>query len=428
MEIQTRKLKGGVNLGIINTTKFKNNFFSLNFVLPLSDKNVSECNVLASVLMRGTQKHPTMQSVLRHVNMLYDTTVDIAASKTSCALIFRINAYFLDESYLPKGESADVFGEILKLMTEMLTTPVMENGALSKEYTESEKKRQIDKIKAKINNKDSFAFNRCNQIMLGDIPAALDALGTEEAVNGITPLSLYEKLQYILSKCYAEAVFAGNFTEKAEKTVSDMLSGLLGHRKESELVQVSEIIKPEFNGETKNVTEEIDAKQGRMVLGFSMPDTGDSIASVEVFNEIFGGSPVSRLFMNVRERLQLCYYCASVQNTYLNTMYVRSGINEDKRDIATKEILNQLENLKNPENISEYEMSSAKKSLLSSYKEVEDSIVRHAFWYIGMRVSGKKTDISKYVRDVEAVNAGDVSDIAKRVRFVISYFLRGKEE
>jgi predicted Zn-dependent peptidase len=264
--------------------------------------------------------------------------------------------------------------------------------------------------------------------MLGDIPASLDALGTEDAVNGITSLSLYEMLQYILSKCYAEAVFAGNFTEKAEKTVLNMLTGLLGDRKESELVRVSEIIKHEFNGETKKVTEEIDAKQGRMVLGFSMPDTGDSTASVEVFNEIFGGSPVSRLFMNVRERLQLCYYCASVQNTHLNTMYVRSGINEDKRDIATKEILNQLENLKNSENVSEYEISAAKKSLLSIYKEIDDSIVRYAFWYIGMRVSGKKTDISECVRDIEAVDAGAVSDVAKRVRFVISYFLRGKEE
>ena len=427
MNIETRALGKGASLGIVNTDKFKNSYFAVNFLLPLSDKNISECSVLASVLLRGTKKHPSVSAISKHIGMIYDPSIEVSATKTSSALVFKVGAYFLCNDYLPKNESLDVFGEVCALFTELLTEPALENGALSASFTESEKKRQIDKIRARINNKDTYALSRCSALMLGDIPAASDALGTEDAVSAVTPKSLYEMLDFILRKCPVEAVFAGKLTTDAEKTATDFITSLTKDRDETEILSRPTVIKPSFDGEVKEITEDVSATQGRMVMGFSMPDLGEKTGAIEVFNEIFGGSPVSRLFTNVRERLQLCYYCASAQNIGLNVMYVRSGINRENLDQAKDEIMRQLEQMKDPENISDEELNVAKLGIVSGYNSTCDSPLRYASWYINRRISGRHTDIERCRAEVESTERREVSDVAKAVRPVINYFLNGIE-
>lgn len=427
MKIENKALGLGATLGIIDTDKFKNSYFAVNFLLPLSDKNVSECNVLANVLLRGTRKLPNVSAISKHIGMLYDPSIEVSATKTSSALVFKVGAYFLCNEYLPKNENTDVFGKVTELMLDMLKDPVTENGALSVSYTESEKKRQTDRIRSKINNKDGYALSRCSSIMLGNIPAACETLGTEEAVNAVTPTSLYEMLSFILEKCPIEAVFAGRFTKKAEETVLKFISSLTSGRKSEELIPAPALVKPRFDGEVKDVVEDIAATQGRMVIGFSMPDAGAKTGATEVFNEIFGGSPVSRLFTNVRERLQLCYYCASAQNLSLNVMYVRSGINRENVDLAKGEILRQLEDLKSPENISDDELYAARIGIVSSYKATCDSPVRYATWYLNRRIAGRHTDIAACIDDVSSVSRETVSEIARGVKLTVNYFLNGIE-
>lgn len=428
MNINTKSLGKGISLGVINIDKYKNNYFAVNFLLPLNDKNISECNVLANVLLRGTKKHPNVSSLTKHIGMIYDPTVEVSATKTSVALIFKLGAYFLGSEYLPKNDSTDIFAEVTSLFSEMLFEPVTENGALSVTYTESEKKRQTDRIKALINNKDSYALSRCNTHMLGSIPAACKPRGTEEAVNAVTPESLYEMLSFIIKKCPVEAVFAGKFNEKTEKTVLSFLSSIAEHRSESEIISSPELVKPVFDDKIIKVTEDISATQGRMIMGFSLPSSGEETAAHEVFNDIFGGSPVSRLFTNVRERLQLCYYCSSAQNLSLDVMYVRSGINPENTELAKGEILHQLESLKSPENITDEELHAAKAGLISTYKAIGDSLTQYASWYINRRISGRHTDISRCMDSVDKVNKNAVSAVASGVKPVIDYFLNGTEK
>lgn len=426
MSIEIRSLGAGATLGIINTDKFKNSYFAVNFLLPINDKNIAECNVLASVLLRGTQKYPNMSALSKHIGMIYDPNIEVSATKTARAVVFKVGAYFLSNDYLPKNEKTDVFGETASLMLDFLKAPFTENGALSVSYTESEKKRQIDRIKARINNKDSYALSRCSSLLLGDIPAACESLGTEEAVNAVTPESLYGMLSFILEKCPIEAVFAGKFTSDAEKTALDFIFSLTKGRREEDLIPVPELIKPSFYGEVRSVTEDVSATQGRMVMGFSMPRTEEN-AAVTVFNEVFGGSPVSRLFTNVRERLQLCYYCASAQNFALDIMYVRSGINKENVELAREEILRQLDDLRASENISDEELYSAKLGMISEYKATRDSVMRYASWYINRRISGKDTDIDRCIENVENVDAAAVSEVARGVTLQLNYFLNGIE-
>jgi predicted Zn-dependent peptidase len=81
-----------------------------------------------------------------------------------------------------------------------------------------------------------------------------------------------------------------------------------------------------------------------------------------LFNEIFGGSPASKLFMNVRERLSLCYYCSSHYDSYFGNMTVSSGVDGANAELAKREILAQLEDMKAGK-ISDVEFSAASSPL-----------------------------------------------------------------
>lgn len=429
MEIKQVEFGGGVSLGVINTDKFKNNWFSLSFALPRTPENIANVGVLANVLKRGTQKHRTMKEIERYLCSLYDLSVDITDVTVDYDLIFKIQVGFIDDAFVPLGERVNVFEGAIEFVKELLFEPLAENGEFSKDYTESEKKHRIDKIKAEINNKDVYAFKRCNEIACEGTPLAYNGNGTIDTVSAVTPKSVYGTLQYAVGHCRAEAVFAGNYTESKEEVLKEFLSTLAAKREGKAISPRTERVSLKAFDKTKEVTEQIDAKQGRMVLSFSIPKSDDRVdMSVAVFNEIFGGSPVSRLFTNVRERLSLCYYCSSMAEKSTSRVIVRSGIDIENRQKAIDEISRQLGLLSNPENISDEELESAKISILSSYDAMSDSLPNLVSWYMRMRWYGLDTDIEAIKERVRAVTSADIADIARETKMQVSYFLDGKEE
>ena len=58
-------------------------------------------------------------------------------------------------------------------------------------------------------------------------------------------------------------------------------------------------------------TERSELSQCKMVMGFCSPvaEPDEAVPALRLFCALFGGTPHSRLFLNVREKLSLCYYC-----------------------------------------------------------------------------------------------------------------------
>ena len=181
-------------------------------------------------------------------------------------------------------------------------------------------------------------------------------------------------------------------------------------------------------GEVKKVCEHQELRQGKLVLGFR---TGAGIYEEEydvlrVFNCIFGSGTQSKLFMNVREKLSLCYHCSS--RIYAKgVMMVTSGIEPKNYDKARSEILYQLEEIKNG-NISDEEMDSAKKRLRNSMLSVGDSAEALHSWYANNAVFGLTDTPEELIEKIERVTKEEVAEAAKKVVLDTEYFLCGKGE
>ena len=103
------------------------------------------------------------------------------------------------------------------------------------------------------------------------------------------------------------------------------------------------------NLDEPNVIVESSAiSQGRLVMGFNCGTTwrDEEYYATLLCNEILGSSPISKLMMNVREALSLCYECSSIYNSARGAIFVTTGIDCENYELAKKEIIQQIEDIK----------------------------------------------------------------------------------
>ena len=153
----------------------------------------------------------------------------------------------------------------------------------------------------------------------------------------------------------------------------------------------------------------------------------DDYAAFPLFLEVFGSSPTSKLFMNVREKMSLCYYCTALPDSSKGLMLVTAGIENENKTTAEREILVQLEDIKAGK-VSDDEMNCAKASLKNSYLTIYDSPRSIESWYFHRVLHGVPISPVDFFKKVEELDVNSVSNIAKKITLDTIYFMNGVGE
>ena len=425
MKLSTVKIKDGINLNIISTDAFKTSQLAFDFLMHINSDNASLNALLFSVLLRGSENYPSIPDVAKKLQSLYDTSVSVTNYKRGETQVFGLYSNFIESRY--SLDESDIFADAAEMLGELLFRPLTEGESFKSEYVESEKSNLADRIDAKINNKTQYSFIRCVEIMCPDEDYSSGELGTKEKVLSITPGSLFRHYLRVINEAQLEIYYVGSDDpEKVIKTVSDMISayGLDGRKEELSPTSVIRNCKS-----SKRVKEHAEVEQTNLIMGFrtgivlSDPD----FFKFSLFNEIFGGGTTSKLFMNVREKLSLCYFCQSFADSQKGVMFVASGVDEDKVDSAESEILSQLESIRNGD-ISEAEYEGAVKSLCNSYRSIYDSPDLLESWFVNRNIAGLSETPEEYAEKIKKVTVSDISDIARRISLDTVYTLSPDNE
>ncbi|MBR2460699.1 MAG: insulinase family protein [Clostridia bacterium] len=416
----------GAQLSVIPTDKFKSNYFALNFYLPLEKQSAGELSLLSRVMLRGTEPHPSIGELNRYTDMLYNLTFSLAVSAIGSVQTFSFRMDFLGDRFVPQAEKADILDSALDFAQEFFCRPLVRDGAFLSEYVESERKLLIDRIEGEINNKDRYAMRRGRMHLLGEHPAAISPNGDIETVSCVTGAQLYERFRSILVNAHAEALYVGEFSPDTEGKLLDVLRKILPENRVDAPMPETDSFKPASDG-VGEIVEEAKTRQGRMVLGYSLPYTGEESPVANAFIEIFSASPVSRLFANVREKLNLCYYCSASMDFSLGIMTVMSGISEKNVEKARAEISRQLNGMASGD-VSDTELDRARSAIVSSIKTLKDTPSSLGEWYLRRIVQGAPSDIDALMDGVGRVSAEQVAEFASRARLCMAYFLRGTDE
>lgn len=417
MSLKRFELKKGVYLNVFDTPKFKNNYLSISFVQPLSKETVSMNALLPLILTRGTVSYPTMEKMSAELDNLYASTINTRCFKKGEVQFIGFNCGILSNSYATDG--CDIFGGTLDILHEVIFNPYTENGVFSEKYLETEKKNLCDRIAAQINNKTSYAIARAGEEMCKNEAYGISSIGDIESVEKIDAVTLYDHYNKVLDTAHIEIFFVGEYNQEIEAKIKNCMS--FTDRDctalETKVIRAASAV--------NEVTEEQSVNQAKLSIGFrtgKVLSDGDYYKFV-LFNEVYGGSPTSKLFMNVREKLSLCYYCKSIPEPQKGIMIVTAGVEEANKEKAQNEILAQLEDIANSK-ITDEEFDSAVCSVLNAYREIDDNPESIESWYLGRMLSGLRTTPAEAAEQIRSCTKADVAEMAKGITLDTVYFMK----
>lgn len=418
----TKRLGEGVNFHYLPADRFTTDYFCVNFILPLREDTASAYSLLTKLFKRGCRAYPTQGALGKRLEELYSTSLSISVSKSGDRQMLSFGMDMLASRFLPEGVS--ITEEACALLRDVLTDPYLEDGAFPAFAVEREKTALKAQLRAAINDKRKHAMNRCREIMCEGEAYRVPLEGSEASITAATPASLYAAYLRMLREATIEIFYSGIDTYDTAESYARDLVARLGERHP---VTRSTVFK-ERAERVKEVTEEIEAAQGKLAIGFrtglsSAPTRKEEDALV-LFNLIYGTSPVSKLFMNVRERLSLCYYCASRCDGAKGVLFVQSGIENDKKEIAVQEILRQLNEIR-AGNVTKEEMLCAKQGFRDLSRSISDSPFTLCDWYLKRTLMGDDRTPEEMCADIEALTLEDVVAAAKRISLDTVYFLKG---
>jgi predicted Zn-dependent peptidase len=422
----TELIMPNVVLTCLHTTKFKTGCLSINLLTPLSRETASKNALIPMVLCRGSATLPDMAAISTRLDSLYGARVKPVVRKKGEIQVIGLYADFADDAFIP--EESSILEQITSLMSEMLLMPRTHGGLLFREYVESERDKLLELIRGRINDKRSYSMQRLFELMCSMESYATDKLGSEAEAEGITSTELTHHYHELLATSPIEIFYCGSSgPSRVKLALQSALAALPRTNVETDLG--TDIRMNSLEEAPRYFEDEMQVTQGKLAIGFRLGECMEepNTAAIKVFNAVFGGSVTSKLFMNVREKLSLCYFASSSTDLHKGILAVSSGIEFDKYDAALSEILAQLEAVKCGD-FTESELSSAKSSVASDYLIIEDSPGALEDFYLNLALIGPDCSPSDLAAMAEEIKAEEVVEIARGVECDAIYFLRSQKE
>lgn len=413
-----------IHFSAVADPKFKNNRISVNFVADLSRETASDNAVVPFILRRGCCELPDFSSLNARLAELYGASLEADVTKYSGYQILEIAIRFLDNRFALEGE--DITAACAELLASVALDPKLgDNGLFFKEDTTLERQFVIDTIAALINEKRGYAISQCIQKMCAAEPVSVRRWGYTDTAEKITPESATRAYRDMLRKSPVEIVFTGSGDPQAAMRVfRDRFAGIERESSgEYELVK----LRPKAEKVSEHV-ETMELSQSKLVMGMrcGTVETREELLAARVFSALFGGTPFSKLFLNVREKLRLCYYCASRFDVSTKLLMVDSGVERANKRQAQDEIMRQLEAVQNGE-FSDEELANTKLLMKNSIITTNDSLSSIEGWYMTQILRRQNVSPEEDAAQIDLVTRGQVVAAAKNVTLDTVYFLTGGE-
>ncbi len=417
------RYNNGVELHAVTTEDLISDHINVHFMIPMADKPYWAA-VLPRIMVQGCRRYPTRRQIRCRLESLFASSLWASTAYYGETVGVTFSASFLKNSIAYDG--CDIMGGVLELLYDVIFDPLVENGSFDGQYTKTQIKNRCDGIKAIINNKEHYASVRCAQLMCRGETVEFTSNTDISVYESLTGRDMYSQYTHMLKSAPVIIVYAGNDTERARqfaKSVSDAL----GDRRVIPYSSKTPTVIPK---QIRYFEEEQDIKQSHLVIGLrDRPcESIRDLCANAVFEDIFGQSPISRLFRNVRERMSLCYYCSSSHDDANGIMYISTGIDAKNRQKAQDEIFAQLAGM-TEQSITKEELTSAVKSVKSARLACLDSAgaiaarcMYRIFFY------GEYVSVEQELCELDSITAHDVASVAKAITADTVYFMRGTED
>ncbi len=415
------KLGNGIYLNMIKTDKFKSSLLSWYFIRSLDKDESTKNALLPLVLKRGTEEYSNSLELQKKLEELYGSNLSASINKRGDRHVLRFSMEWANGEYL-NDQKYNL--ETIEMLEQIIYNPLKIDGGFKKEYVEGEKQVLKRRIQSKIDDKRSYAIERCIQEMCRKEKFSISTLGYIEDLDNIDEFNLYQHYLHVLETSPIEIFYVGNYDESFIQNLKDKYS------KERENILELPKAKIVSAVQTKrSVDEGFDINQGKLVIGYRAGISHEDklYNPLIIANDILGGGPNSKLFKNVREKSSLAYYIASRVFKFSSIMIIDAGIEFDKRQETIEIIREQIKDMKEG-NFSEGDIQVSKLSIKTSMESLKDSIFGISEFFFNQLLSNDERNIEEIIQDFENVTKDEIIQASQNIIPDTIYFMKKRKE
>ena len=415
--MKRENLAPGVFLNTLDAQKFNRCRITIRFQYPACRETATASAVLPLVLERCCADYPDMTLLSRRLAKLYGADLSVDNSTNGANRVLTVSVTGIKDEFALEGE--DLTAEYADLVFGVAFRPYLVNGRFDEEALAIERGKLRQQLQAEVNDKRLYCVRQARRRFFGDSLAGVERDGYLEEVDGVTPQLLTQVYEEMLCRASIEVTAIG----AKDETVRRLLLAALEGRKRDWQAPLPGLFMP--RRQPDHQVETMDMVQAKLCLLFTAGRcTGaQEIAASRLAMALYGGSVTSRLFLNVREKQSLCYYCSSSYTSVTGCMMVDSGVEPANARKAEAAILKELAQLCDGP-ITDEEMEDCRRGLLSSLESVEDSLSGLEGWYFAEIARGGSVSTPAQARAaLEQVTKEQVRQVLRQFTLSVSYLL-----
>lgn len=414
---KTVNICDNVTFNAVIDKRFKRNRITVNFINPLNEDEVAANALVINVLKNGHANCPEYTNLAKICQELYGASLYSGVEKRGDVQVCHVTISGIDNRYALDGE--DIITQISLLLKDILFLPLIENNSFRQQYIDIERTQMVDLIESEINDKRTYVINSTIKEMARGSLFGVPKLGTIEQVKALTNDDLMKAYNRLINNSKIDIMFTGcgDYNKALEVFKGVFTNG-------SNRVTLDKNKPLPVTSKVNEVVKRMNVAQGKLVLGFTtgVDNNSDTVRALKLMVAIFGATPFSKLFLNVREKLQLCYYCAARYDKVKGILLVDSGVEFPNIDKAKDEILVQLDLMKKGE-FTDEEMNNALLSVKNSLNCVYDSASSVESFYMSQMFDDEVLTPIQEIQKIEKVTREDIINAANKVTLDTVYLL-----
>lgn len=413
--MEREQLLPGVALTQAPAEAFKRCRISLNFIVPGRRDTATVYALLPLVMERGYAGCPDMTRLSRRLARLYGAGLSVSGGTLGPNRVITVAVSGIRNEYAVGGE--DLLSEYLELVFGTAFDPDVHDGAFDAQAVEIEKDKLYELQASEINDKRLYCLRQARRRFFGEDVGGLERYGYAEDVPSITPQSLYEAWRQMVTGATVEAVVLGAPTAP----VARRLQAALGAARAPLALNRPH---PMPLRPTLSCAEPVAAVQGKLCLLFTMdgPLPPEQLSQMRLAVALLGGAPTSRLFVNVREKQSLCYYCSAAYSHISSCLSIDSGVDFADAVRAQQAILDELAALIHGP-IPQKELDDTRRYLCCALDSVGDSLYSLENWLLGEISRGTLYTPQQVIQQLADVDAEQVQAMLQKFSLSVAYSL-----
>lgn len=413
-------LQPGVNLHIIPTKQFKLTHVLINFATPQTNTNATSRNLLANLLETSTHLYPTQTALARQLAKLYGAYVTMMVERIGQLHTVRLKASFVNDRYADQ----DLFSQVIELINQVLFHPLVEQGEFDSPTFRLQVNNLASTIKSLYDDKQFYAHQKlCQLYYQNNSVMRTPSFGQLSDLSELTPASLVKTYQHMINHDRVDIFVLGDVQPAA---VRDQLAAL-PFAGRSQLDQPEIFYQQPLREHILHVHERQRITQAKLNLGYQLPVyyRQPMYYPAVVFNGLFGGSPYSKLFTNVREKASLAYYASSRLSPFNGLLTVQTGIQAADHEQAVTMINQQLAAIQRGEFEAEtvQEIKDAIINQQQAGKDLATNILEHRLVEELLGLSAEE----QFADQINAVSTEQIVAVAAMAQLQTTYLLSGEK-